>query len=98
MPELFPHAGSAVDSPRWALRARGFLIATWRGRTLLAVLALWVLEKTGGPLPRLLAGLDQLLILLYAPWGAYRLGRGRWRLLWRILSKVILAYPFIGRV
>src|SRR5258708_9770094 len=98
MPELFPHAGSAVDSPRWALRARGFLIAAWGGRILLAVLALWVLEKTGVPLPGLLSGLDHLLILLYAAWGAYRLVRGRWRLLWRIRTKLILSYLFIGLV
>jgi sigma-B regulation protein RsbU (phosphoserine phosphatase) len=99
MPESFPHAGAAVNPPGWALRARGFLIATWRGRILLAVLALWLLEKAGVPLPGLLAGLDHLLIVLYAAWGVYRLVRaGRWRLLWRIRTKLILSYLFIGLV
>jgi sigma-B regulation protein RsbU (phosphoserine phosphatase) len=99
MPEPSPHARAAVDPLGWAPRARRFLIATWRGRILLAVLALWLLEKTGVPVPGLLAGLAHLLILVYAAWGVYRLVRaGRWRLLWRIRTKLILSYLFIGLV
>ncbi len=99
MPEPFPHAGAAVDRFGWAVRARGFLTATWRGRVLLAVLALLLLEKVGVPLPGFLKGLDHLLIIVYAAGGLYRLVRaGRWRLLWRIRTKLILSYLFIGLV
>src|SRR5258708_23990929 len=96
MPEPFPHAGAAVDRFGWAVRARGFLTATWRGRVLLAVLALLLLEKVGVPLPGFLKGLDHLLIIVYAAGGLYRLVRaGRWRLLWRIRTKLILSYLFL---
>jgi sigma-B regulation protein RsbU (phosphoserine phosphatase) len=99
MPEPFPRAGAAVDPLGGAVRTRRFLTATWRGRVLLAVLALWLLEMAGVPLPGLLAGLNHLLILVYAAGGVYRLVRaGRWRLLWRIRTKLILSYLFIGLV
>jgi sigma-B regulation protein RsbU (phosphoserine phosphatase) len=74
-----------------------YLLGTWSGRLLLVLLALALLPGGGVALPGWLARLDRALLALFLVVGLFRLARGR-RPLWRIRTKLILSYFFIGLV
>ncbi len=93
----------ALPPPPVAKRLRHFLLETWRGRILVAALAVWLLDVLlglvglGAPAPlRILANLTLGISVLWGTW------RGlRWlsaRLLWRIRTKLILSYLFVALV
>ncbi len=93
----------ALPPPPVAKRLRHFLFETWRGRILVAALAVWLLDVLlgviglGAPAPlRILANLTLGISVLWGTW------RGlRWlsaRLLWRIRTKLILSYLFVALV
>ncbi len=93
----------ALPPPPVAKRLRHFLFETWKGRILVAALAIWLLDVLlgliglGAPAPlRILANLTLGILVL---WGAWR--GLRWlsaRLLWRIRTKLILSYLFVALV
>jgi serine phosphatase RsbU (regulator of sigma subunit) len=92
-------AASVAPVRGFAERARGFLMRSWPGRILLAALALGSLGVLGLPLPGFVAGLVRFTLLVFGAYGLFRLSRGALRtLLWRIRSKLILSYLFIGLV
>ncbi|HEX6739407.1 MAG TPA: SpoIIE family protein phosphatase [Vicinamibacteria bacterium] len=80
-------------------RLRIFFLHRWSGRVLLAALLVRVLSAVGLPLPGPLVVLDYLLLVGFATWLCYRLGRlvlaG---LLWKIRTKLILSYLFVAVV
>jgi serine phosphatase RsbU (regulator of sigma subunit) len=94
----------ALPSPPWRVRARSFLIATWRGRVLLAALLVWALDRllqvvVGRGAPAWLQVLSRLVLWVYALVGVWLLLR--WlstRFLWRIRTKLILSYLFVALV
>jgi serine phosphatase RsbU (regulator of sigma subunit) len=93
---LAPPASSA---PGLADRARGFFLKSWPGRTLLTAVAVALLGLLGVPLPPFVAGLVRFVLVVFGVVGLVRLSRGTLRaLLWRIRSKLILSYLFIGLV
>ncbi len=80
--------------PQRRLLQRGFvfLTSTWRGRVLLGAVAVVVLAETGLPIPGILAGLAEVLVLVAGMFVSLRLLRfASRRLLWRIRSKLILS-------
>jgi sigma-B regulation protein RsbU (phosphoserine phosphatase) len=93
--------GSSSGPPGQLLRGlRDFLLATWRGRILLASLVLVALSATGLPLPDVLTDPARFLLLwIYLPWALWRLFRRVLRrMLWKIRTKLILSYLFIAVV
>jgi serine phosphatase RsbU (regulator of sigma subunit) len=86
-------------SPGAVALARRFLLEAWSGRVLLVAIAVALLDLAGLPLPRFAAVLDRLLLVVFGVWGFFRLlGFASRRLLWRIRSKLIVSYLFIGLV
>ena len=80
-------------------RARAFFLVSWPGRTLLAAMALGVLDLLGLPLPSVVVGLVYCILVVFGLLGLGRFSRAALRaLLWRIRSKLILSYLFIGLV
>ena len=78
-------------------RLSAFLVRTWKGRILLAALAVWLLGGFVGL--RALTGLASAIVCVYAVVGVFRLGRYVLRvLLWRIRTKLIVSYLFIALV
>jgi serine phosphatase RsbU (regulator of sigma subunit) len=66
---------------------------------LLAAVAFAMLGLLGLPLPPVVAGLVRFVLIVFGLFGFFRLSRGALRaLLWRIRSKLILSYLFIGLV
>ena len=83
----------------WITRARSFLLATWRGRILLAALAVRLANLVGIPFTSGPAVPARVLLVIYAIWGAWRFGRLIARtLLWRIRTKLLVSYLFIAVV
>jgi serine phosphatase RsbU (regulator of sigma subunit) len=86
---LRDHARAAADFVAWR----------WRGRALLACLALLVLEAAGVPLPCGIDVLARIALFVYGAWGLFRLGRFIVRrLMWRIRTRLIVSYLFIAFV
>ena len=80
-------------------RARAFFLQSWPGKALLAAFAVAMLGLLGLPLPPVLAGLVRFVLIVFGVFGFFRLSRVALRaLLWRIRSKLILSYLFIGLV
>lgn len=89
----------ASPAPGLADRARGFFLKSWPGRTLLVAAAVALLGLLGLPLPPFVGGLVRFVLVVFGVVGLVRLSRGALRaLLWRIRSKLILSYLFIGLV
>jgi sigma-B regulation protein RsbU (phosphoserine phosphatase) len=92
---LPPPAAGASPAGRF----RDFLLRTWRGRILVAALAVFILDQAGAPVPELLTLLSVLVLCIFALVGLTRLSR--WavrRLMWRIRTKMIVSYLFIAVV
>jgi serine phosphatase RsbU (regulator of sigma subunit) len=88
-----PPARSLAD------RARVFFLQSWPGRTLLAAIAVEVVGLLGLPLPSGVAPVVGFILAVFGVYGFFRLFRVALRaLLWRIRSKLILSYLFIGLV
>jgi len=100
MPKRFALPAASVSPVRgFAERARSFLLQSWPGRILLAAVTVGVLGLLGLPLPSFVAGLVQFTLVVFGVYGFFRLSRVALRaLLWRIRSKLILSYLFIGLV
>ncbi|HSD26289.1 MAG TPA: SpoIIE family protein phosphatase [Vicinamibacteria bacterium] len=100
MPKRFVLPAASVSPVRrFAERSRGFLLQSWPGRALLAALVVAILGTLGLPLPPFLAGLVWFVLVVFGLVGFFRLSRVALRaLLWRIRSKLILSYLFIGLV
>jgi serine phosphatase RsbU (regulator of sigma subunit) len=82
-----------------AERARAFFLKSWPGRLLLAAIALAMLGLLGLPLPPAVSGLVRFVLVVFGLFGFFRLSRVALRaLLWKIRSKLILSYLFIGLV
>jgi sigma-B regulation protein RsbU (phosphoserine phosphatase) len=82
-----------------AARIRQFLFRTWRGRIVLASVAVVVAGLAGAPMPELLTVLSVVVLILFALVGLPRLSR--WavrRLMWRIRTKMLVSYLFIAVV
>jgi sigma-B regulation protein RsbU (phosphoserine phosphatase) len=82
-----------------AARIRHFFFRTWRGRILLASVAVVVAGLAGAPMPDLLTFLSVVVLILFALVGLPRLSR--WavrRLMWRIRTKLLVSYLFIAVV
>jgi serine phosphatase RsbU (regulator of sigma subunit) len=80
-------------------RARGFFLESWPGRLLLAAVALAILGLLGLPLPPAVTGLVRFVLIVFGLLGFIRLSRVAARgALWKIRSKLILSYLFIGLV
>jgi serine phosphatase RsbU (regulator of sigma subunit)/energy-coupling factor transporter transmembrane protein EcfT len=80
-------------------RLRSFFLHRWPGRVLLLALAVGALEVAGVPLPGPLAALDYVLLVGFAAWGLFRVGRlVLAQLLWKIRTKLILSYLFVAVV
>ena len=80
-------------------RFQAFLLRTWRGRILVAALALWTLESFEVPVPTVLSVLKSIVLAVACFWGGIQVSR--WilrRLLWRIRTKLILSSLFIAVV
>jgi serine phosphatase RsbU (regulator of sigma subunit) len=94
----------ALPAPPWPTRTRVFLLATWRGRVLLAALLVWALDQIfqatlGRGAPAWLQVLSRLVLWVYALVAVWLLLR--WlstRFLWRIRTKLILSYLFVALV
>jgi serine phosphatase RsbU (regulator of sigma subunit) len=92
---------AAPASPARGLadRARGFFLESWPGRILLGAIAVAGLGLLGLHLPPVVAGLVQFVLIVFAVFGFLRFSRVALRaLLWRIRSKLILSYLFVGLV
>ena len=100
MPKRFALPAASVSPVRgFAERAGSFLLQSWPGRILLAAVAVGVLGLLGLPLPSFVTGLVQFTLVVFGVYGFFRLSRVALRaLLWRIRSKLILSYLFIGLV
>ena len=88
---------AAGTSP--ARRLRDFLFLSWRGRVLLAAVAVCVLDQAGVPVPELLTFLSVLVLVVFGFVAVTRLSR--WavrRLMWRIRTKMLVSYLFIAVV
>jgi serine phosphatase RsbU (regulator of sigma subunit) len=80
-------------------RARTFFLQSWPGKALLVAFVVAMLGLLGLPLPPVLAGLVRFVLIVFGVYGFFRLSRVALRaLLWRIRSKLILSYLFIGLV
>ena len=82
-----------------AARARLYLLQTWRGRSLLASVAIVALDAAGVTMPGLLTGLAVCRLVVFGAVGLPRLSR--WavrRLMWRIRTKMLVSYLFIAVV
>lgn len=80
-------------------RLQAFFLRTWRGRVLLAALALFVLETAGLPLPGFVSQAKGLVLFLGFVWYGFRAARSLLRrLLWRIRTKLLVSYLFIAVV
>ena len=93
----------ALPSPPLTTRLRHFFLETWRGRILAAALAIWLLDGllglVGLEAPAPLRVLAKLVLGVFFVWGGWR--SLRWlstRFLWRIRTKLILSYLFVGLV
>jgi serine phosphatase RsbU (regulator of sigma subunit) len=94
----------ALPVPPRGVRVRAFLLATWRGRVLLAALLVWVLDRLfrgtlGRGAPAWLEVLSRLVLWVYGLVAVWLLLR--WlstRFLWRIRTKLILSYLFVALV
>ena len=93
LPQATPPAARRAD------RVRGFLLHTWRGRILLAAVAVFALDQAGVRLPELLPLCAVVVLVLFGLVGLARLAR--WavrRLMWRIRTKMLVSYLFIAVV
>lgn len=80
-------------------RLQAFFLRTWRGRVLLAALALWILELLGVPLPGFVSQAKGLVLGIGCAWYGLRVVRYVLRrLLWRIRTKLLVSYLFIAVV
>ena len=87
-----PEPGLLQRLGRWFLR-------TWTGRVVAVALVIWILDKSGVRLPRILTGPAWLISVTVCWIAAYRVLRWvlrRW--LWRIRTKLILSYLFVAVV
>jgi sigma-B regulation protein RsbU (phosphoserine phosphatase) len=79
-------------------RLTDYLRGTWAGRILLSAVFLFILERIGLPLGPL-SGVDHLVLLVYLLYGCFRFSRTVVRrFLWRIRTKLLVSYLFIGLV
>jgi len=93
--ELPPAAAGA--SP--AARVRQFLFRTWRGRSLIASVAIVALDMAGVNMPGLLMALAVSELVLFGLVGLPRLSWWAVRgLMWRIRTKLLVSYLFIAVV
>jgi serine phosphatase RsbU (regulator of sigma subunit) len=80
-------------------RLKSFLLRTWRGRILLAGLAVIVLDAVGLPVPEFVAVLGRIVVTIACLWGGIKLARFLARkLLWRIRTKLLVSSLFIAVV
>jgi serine phosphatase RsbU (regulator of sigma subunit) len=80
-------------------RARAFFLESWPGRTLLAAMMVEFLGLLGLPLPGIVVLVVRCILVVFGIYGFFRLSRVALRaLLWKIRSKLILSYLFIGLV
>jgi serine phosphatase RsbU (regulator of sigma subunit) len=87
-----PMAGAPAQV--WAFVAR-----TWRGRILFATAALLAVHVVGLPLPHSVLVAGRLVLAILGGWEIFRFGLSALRgLLWRIRTKLILSYLFVGLV
>jgi len=92
-------ARSAAPERGVLQRVADFLFRTWPGKLLLAALAVRLWQAVGLPLPEFLAVLDVILLCVLGAYAFFRMARVVLRgLLWRIRTKLILSYLFIGLV
>ncbi|HUG52986.1 MAG TPA: hypothetical protein VMR21_05275, partial [Vicinamibacteria bacterium] len=82
-----------------ANRLRRFFLERWRGRILLASLAVHAADRVGAAVPCGLDVMAAIALWVYAAWGLVRLaGWLTRRLLWRIRTKLLVSYLFIAVV
>jgi len=80
-------------------RLQAFLLHTWRGRILLAALAVFAVERMGVPVPEFVGACAGVVIAVACLWGGFKLARFLVRkLLWRIRTKLIVSSLFIAVV
>jgi len=80
-------------------RSRAFFLRSWPGRILLAAIALALLDLVGLALPSALNGLVRFVLIVFGIFGFFRFSRVALRaVLWKIRSKLILSYLFVGLV
>ena len=92
-------APAAAPEGGLGARLQGFFLRTWRGRILLAAIALWILEVAGVPLPGFVSQAKGAVLALGAVWYGFRVVRYVLRrLLWRIRTKLLVSYLFIAVV
>lgn len=91
-------APPAPAAERALVRARRFLLATWRGRVLLVALAVVVLDSVGLEAGAL-GGLARFTLWVYGLVGGALFTTWAFRrLLWRIRTKLLVSYLFIAVV
>jgi len=92
-------APTAAPEGGLGTRLSALFLRTWRGRILLAALALWILEILGVPVPDFVSQANGLVLGLGAAWYGFRVVRYVLRrLLWRIRTKLLVSYLFIAVV
>jgi serine phosphatase RsbU (regulator of sigma subunit) len=92
-------APTAAPEGGLGARLQAFFLRTWRGRILLAALALWILETLGVPLPGFVSVAKGAVLAVGAVWYGFRVVRYVLRrLLWRIRTKLLVSYLFIAVV
>jgi serine phosphatase RsbU (regulator of sigma subunit) len=80
-------------------RLRAYLLHTWRGRVLLACLAVWITSETGVAWPGLISVPAHIALFFYSC--AYSVRLALWilrRLLYKIRTKLLMSYVLIGFV
>ena len=89
---------SSEPARGWRVSVEAFLLRSLRGRVVLGALLVWLLSLVA-PVPNALAVPARVLLAIFALWAVYRLLRHVLRrLLWRIRTKLIVSYLFIGLV
>jgi len=92
-------APATEPAPGPIARLSGYFLRSWPGRILLGALAVRLLEAAGLPLPGPLTGLATLVLWVFGfVWG-FRLVRYLVRrFMWRIRTKLLVSYLFVGVV
>jgi serine phosphatase RsbU (regulator of sigma subunit) len=80
-------------------RLNAYLRKTWSGRILIGTLAVLLLSALGLPLPGVVTGLAKLIFIVFlASWTIRLVSLALHRLFWRIRTKILVSYFFVGFV